>query len=94
MDRDHTPHPLALPARDAFASPALEPDDDGPSRRCVRCRVVFEDVPTLDIKGKTRHEWSLCPACQVIAFPKRRRSSATLTIVRPPLSDQDRPDPS
>ena len=90
MDRDPTPHPLAAPASDPFAPPAVEGDD----RRCARCRLVFEDMPTLDIKGRTRRDWSLCPTCEPLAFPKRSPSSATLTVVRPEPSDQDRRDHS
>ena len=93
MDRDQTPQLFALLAPEAAALPALEADDPA-SRRCVRCRVVFEDLPILDIQGRRGKDWSLCASCQAIAFPKRGRSSATLTIVPPPAADQDGSHPS
>lgn len=78
MDQIHTPQPVALPA--------LEGDDDLDVRQCGRCRLVFEDDPTLVIQG--RRDWSLCRPCEAILFPKRVRSGATLTLV-PPLAGSD-----
>ena len=94
MDQDQTPQPFAPLPCEAEALPALEGGDDLASRRCARCRVVFEDAPTVDIRGHGRREWSLCPPCQAIAFPKRSRSSAMLSIVRPLEADQDGSHPS
>jgi hypothetical protein len=94
MDRDQTPDLFALLTPEAVALPALEGDDDMASRRCVRCRVVFEDLPILDIQGRRGKDWSLCASCQAIAFPKRSRSSATLTIVPLHTADQDGSHPS
>ncbi len=94
MDRDETPQLFALLAPEAVALPALDGDDDLASRRCVRCRVVFEDLPILDIQGRRGQDWSLCASCQAIAFPRRSRSSATLTIVPAPEADHDGSHPS
>ncbi len=94
MDRDETPQLFALLAPEAVALPALEADDDLASQRCVRCRVVFEDLPILDIQGRRGKDWSLCASCQAIAFPKRSRSSATLTIVPPHAAEHDGSHPS
>ena len=94
MDRDETQQLFALLAPDAVALPALEGDDDLVARRCVRCRVVFEDLPALDIQGRRGNDWSLCASCQVIAFPGRSRSSAPLTIVPPHKPEGDESHPS
>ncbi len=75
MDREPLPQPLAA------VVPALEGGDDLEVRRCGRCRRVFEDDPTLDIQG--RKDWSLCPPCEAILFPRRARSAATLTLLPP-----------
>jgi hypothetical protein len=75
MSPDQIPQPLAAVA------PALEGGDEVDARRCGRCRRVFEDDPTLDIQG--RKEWALCAPCEAIRFPRRARSSATLTLVPP-----------
>ena len=94
MDRDETPQRFALLTPEAVALPALEGDDHPAVRRCVRCRVVFEDLPTLDIQGRRGKDWSLCASCRAIAFPRRSRSSAMLTIVPPPTADHDGSHPS
>ena len=94
MDRDETPQLFALLTPEAVALPALERDDDSAARRCVRCRVVFEDLPILDIHGRRGRDWSLCASCQAIAFPKRSRGSASLTIVPPPTAYHDGRHPS
>ena len=94
MDRDDTQQLFALLAPEAVTLPALAGDGDLPARRCVRCRVVFEDLPILDVQGRRGKDWSLCASCQDIAFPKRSRSSASLTIVPPHAADQDGSHPS
>jgi len=75
MDRDPIPQPLAA------VMPTLEGSDDLETRRCGRCRRVFEDGPTLDIRG--RQERSLCASCEAILFPRRAASTARLTLVLP-----------
>lgn len=88
MDRNQIPQPFASLAPEAVALPALEGGDDLRSRRCVRCREVFDDIPSPDLRG-SRTDWSLCGSCEAIAFPRRSRSSALLTIVPPHVSDQN-----
>ncbi len=82
MDHEPVPQPFAM------VVPALNGDDDGSlsddaqSHRCGRCRMAFDDDPTL---GDTaRREWSLCPSCAAIRFPRQARSSARLTVVPDP----------
>lgn len=94
MHRDETPQLFAILTPEAVALPALEGDDDSEARRCVRCRVVLENLTTLDIQGRRGKDRSLCASCHAIAFPRRSRSSATLTIVPPHTVDHDGSDPS
>ena len=80
MDRDPISQPLAA------VVPALEGGDDLETRRCGRCRRVFDDDPTLDaatVDIRGRKEWALCAPCEAILFPRRARSAATLTLVPP-----------
>jgi len=82
MDRDQTPQPVV--------AAALASDDDFDSRRCDRCRRLFDDGPPLDIRGDA--ERTLCPTCEAIRFPRRARSSAILNLVPPvEASDEDAP---
>ena len=89
MDQNPIPQPLAV------AAPALEGGDDMEARRCGRCRRVFEDDPTPNLRGRDtaardvrgrdaqgHQEW-LCTPCEAILFPRRARSTAILTLVPP-----------
>ena len=74
MDREAVPQPQAM------VVPALEGHEDLHSHQCGRCRRMFADDPTLD--AMAREDWSLCPSCAAALFPRRARSSTSLTVVR------------
>lgn len=42
-------------------------------RQCGRCRVMYEGDPTLHYRA--RGQWSLCPACDAILMPRKRRGN-------------------
>jgi hypothetical protein len=81
MTRDAKPFPLAVPAVEAVPLPALDGDDDAPSRQCGRCRLMFQADPALDIRA--RREWWLCPECESKLLPGRAKKSNVIPFPGP-----------